>query len=69
MILIDDYKKILNDTKPQIAELEISTGYESLSGQIEELEMHTQQPDFWNDQERSTKIFAQLKVLKIKKAA
>ena len=67
MILIDDYKKILNDTKPQIAELEISTGYESLSGQIEELEMHTQQPDFWNDQERSTKIFAQLKVLKDKK--
>ena len=67
MILIDDYKKILNDTKPQIAELEISTGYETLSGQIEELEMHTQQPDFWNDQERSTKIFAQLKVLKDKK--
>ena len=27
MILIDDYKKILNDTKPQIAELEISTGW------------------------------------------
>ena len=67
MILIDDYKKILNDTKPQIAELEQSTGYEALSGQIEELEMHTQQPDFWNDQERSTKIFAQLKVLKDKK--
>ena len=67
MILIDDYKKILNDTKPQIVELEQSTGYEALSGQIEELEMHTQQPDFWNDQERSTKIFAQLKVLKDKK--
>ncbi len=67
MILIDDYKKILNDTKPQIAELEQSTGYETLAGQIEELEMHTQQPDFWNDQERSTKIFAQLKVLKDKK--
>ncbi len=67
MILIDEYKKILNDTKPQIAELEQSTGYETLAGQIEELEMHTQQPDFWNDQERSTKIFAQLKVLKDKK--
>ncbi|MBQ8604983.1 MAG: peptide chain release factor 2 [Oscillospiraceae bacterium] len=67
MILIDDYKKILNDTKPQIEELEKSTGYEMLAGQIEELEMHTQQPDFWNDQERSTKIFAQLKVLKDKK--
>ena len=67
MILIDDYKKILNDTKPQIEELEKSTGYEMLQGQIEELEMHTQQPDFWNDQERSTRIFAQLKVLKDKK--
>ena len=67
MILIDEYKKILNDTKPQIEELEKSTGYEMLGGQIEELEMHTQQPDFWNDQERSTKIFAQLKVLKDKK--
>lgn len=67
MILIDDYKKILNDIKPQIAELEKSVGYETLQGQIDELEMHTQQPDFWNDQEKSTSIFAKLKVLKDKK--
>ena len=63
-ILIDDYKKILNDTKPQISELEISTGYEALSGQIEELEMHTQQPDFWNDVENSQKISQKIGELK-----
>ena len=47
MIIIDDYKKILNDTRPQIAELAKGLGYERLSNEIEELEMHTHQPDFW----------------------
>ena len=41
MIIIDDYKKILNDTRPQIAELAKGLGYERLSNEIEELEMHT----------------------------
>ena len=68
MILIDDYKKILNDTTPQIAELEVSTGYETLAGQIEELEMHTQQPDFWNDMENSQKVLQEIKQLKGKVA-
>lgn len=67
MILIDDYKKILNDIKPQIKELEDSTGYETLQGAIEELEMHTHQPDFWNDQAKQNEIFSKLKVLKDKK--
>ncbi len=68
MILIDDYKRFLSNIKPQIEELEKSIGYESLFGQIEELEMHTHQPDFWNNQEKSTEIFAKLKVLKDKKS-
>lgn len=67
MILIDDYKKILSDSAPRIADLKQSLGYEQLSGKIEELEMHTQQPDFWNDQDRANGIFAQLKTLKEKR--
>ena len=67
MILIDDYKKILSDSAPRIEDLKQSLGYEQLSGKIEELEMHTQQPDFWNDQDRANGIFSQLKTLKEKR--
>ena len=67
MILLDDYKKILSDSAPRIEDLKQSLGYEQLSGKIEELEMHTQQQDFWNDQERANGIFAQLRTLKEKR--
>ena len=67
MIIIDDYKKILNDTRPQIAELAKGLGYERLSDEIEELEMHTHQPDFWQNRERANSIIAKINGLKKKK--
>ncbi|MEG2191965.1 MAG: peptide chain release factor 2 [Oscillospiraceae bacterium] len=67
MILIDDYKKILNDMRPKIKELEKSKGYERLAVDIEELELHTHQPDFWDDKEKQGQIFSKLKTLKDKK--
>ena len=67
MIIIDDYKKILNDTRPQIAELAKGLGYERLSNEIEELEMHTHQPDFWQNRERANSIIAKINGLKKKK--
>lgn len=67
MILIDDYKKILNDTRPQLKDLELATGYESLGVEIEELELHTHQPDFWEDKEKQDRIFGKLKILRGKK--
>ena len=67
MIIIDDYKKILNDTRPQIAELAKGLGYERLSNEIEALEMHTHQPDFWQNRERANSIIAKINGLKKKK--
>ena len=67
MIIIDDYKKILNDTRPQIAELAKGLGYERLSNEIEELEMHTHQPDFLQNRERANSIIAKINGLKKKK--
>ena len=67
MIIIDDYKKILNDTRPQIAELAKGLGYERLSNEIEEIEMHTHQPDFWQNRERANSIIAKINGLKKKK--
>ncbi len=67
MIIIDDYKKILNDTRPQIAELAKGLGYERLSNEIEELEMHTHQPDFWQNRDRANSIIAKINGLKKKK--
>ena len=67
MIIIDDYKKILNDTRPQIAELAKGLGYERLSNEIEELEMHTHQPDFWQNRERANSIITKINGLKKKK--
>ena len=67
MIIIDDYKKILNDTRPQIVELAKGLGYERLSNEIEELEMHTHQPDFWQNRERANSIIAKINGLKKKK--
>ena len=67
MILIDDYKKVLSDLKPEIASLKAGLGYDRLSGEIEELEMHTQQPEFWNDQAKRNAIYAKLRGLKAKK--
>lgn len=67
MILIDDYKRNLSEIKPKIRELAVSTGYDRLSNEIEELEMHTQQPGFWDDRDRRNAIFAKLRGLKGKK--
>ncbi len=67
MIILDDYKKILSDLRPQIEDLKKSLDYESLIPQIEELEMRQQQPDFWDDQEKQNEVFQSLKTLRTKK--
>ena len=67
MIIIDDYKKILSDSRPKIDELRQSLACDRLGEKIEELEMHTQQQGFWDDPERANGIFAQLKTLKDKR--
>ncbi len=67
MIIIDDYKKILQDSVRDINDLKDAVKYIEIQGKIEELEIHTQQPNFWQDKEKQTDIFQKLKVLKDKK--
>ncbi len=67
MILIDEYKKQVNDSLLDIKDLKDAVDYQVLQEKIDELEMHTQQEDFWSNKEKQTEIFAKLKVLKDKK--
>lgn len=67
MFLLDDYKRILNENLPKIEDLKVGLGYDSLQGQIEELEAHMQQPGFWDSKEKSGVILDKLKILKGKK--
>lgn len=67
MILIDDYKKILSDTRPKLIDLRDAVDYDNLSMEIEKLEAQTHDPAFWEDIEKQKKVFIDTKALKDKK--
>ena len=67
MILIDDYKKILTDLKPEIIDLKDAVAYHSLALEIEKLEHETHEPSFWENAEKQAVVFAKIKALKDKK--
>lgn len=67
MILIDDYKKILNDAKPHLEDLKDAVNYQNLEMEIEKMEAQTHDPAFWEDQEKQVKVFVAIKALKDKK--
>ena len=66
MILIDDYKKIINDIIKDINDVKEAISYDALLVQIEELELHTHDPNFWNDKDKQLSIFQKLKSAKSK---
>ncbi|MEG2081869.1 MAG: peptide chain release factor 2 [Oscillospiraceae bacterium] len=67
MILIDDYKRLLSEAKPQIEDLKDAVSYETLPMEIEKLEVQTHDPAFWENPEKQAEVFTQVKVLKDKK--
>ena len=53
MLEFDDYKAKLNNCKPLLAELGRSMHLEEARAEIEKLHAESEEPDYWNDLERS----------------
>ena len=66
IIALEQAKQELNSFRDQLTELGKALRIEALREQAETLEEKSQSPDFWNDQEKSTKALQTLKQLKDK---
>ena len=66
IIALEQAKQELNAFRDTLTELGRALRIESLREQAETLEAKSQSPDFWNDQEKSTKALQQLKQMKDK---
>lgn len=56
MLEFEEYKVKLNNLKPELEELYTSLGLEQAKREVEELEIKSSQPGFWDNPEESQKI-------------
>ena len=66
MIELEDNSRLLNNLKDKIKLIEDSLKVPKLKEELSVLEKQSLEPDFWNDQENSSKVFAKIKNLKRK---
>jgi len=66
MIELEDNSRILNSLKDKVKLIEDSLKVPKLKEELSILEKQSLEPDFWNDQENSSKVFAKIKNLKRK---
>ena len=66
MIELEDNSRVLNNLKEKIELIEDSLKVPKLKEELSVLEKQSLEPDFWNDQENSSKVFAKIKNLKRK---
>lgn len=64
MLEFEEYKVKLNNLKPQLEELYDSLGLERAKREVEELEIKSSQPGFWDNPEESQKIVSRMGALK-----
>ena len=64
MLEFEEYKVKLNNLKPQLEELYESLGLERAKREVEELEIKSSQPGFWDNPEESQKIVSRMGALK-----
>lgn len=64
MVLLDQYKYDLQQYAPQMADLESALGREEKEKRIAEIEVHMNEPGFWNDGEKSGTLMKEMKLLK-----
>ena len=64
MLQFEEYKVKLNNLKPQLEELYESLGLERAKREVEELEIKSSQPGFWDNPEESQKIVSRMGALK-----
>lgn len=66
MIELEDNSRLLNSLKEKIKLIEESLKVPKLKEELAVLEKESLEPEFWNDQENSSKVFAKIKNLKRK---
>ena len=64
MLQFEEYKVKLNNLKPQLEDLYESLGLERAKREVEELEIKSSQPGFWDNPEESQKIVSRMGALK-----
>ena len=64
MLQFEEYKVKLNNLKPELEELYKSLGLEQAKREVEELEIKSSQPGFWDNPEESQKIVSRMGSLK-----
>ncbi len=64
MLQFEEYKVKLNNLEPAIEELRGNLGLEQARREVEELEMKSSQPGFWDDPESSQKVVSRMGALK-----
>ena len=64
MLQFEEYKVKLNNLKPELEELYQSLGLERAGREVEELELKSSQPGFWDNPEESQKIVSRMGALK-----
>ena len=63
MIELDTYRQQLGKIRASIAELGVALNIEGLKEQLMELQETMNEPDFWNDLERSTSVSKKVRVI------
>lgn len=64
MLQFEEYKVKLNNLKPEIEGLDRALGIEQAKREVEELEIKSSQPGFWDNPEESQKIVSRMGSLK-----
>lgn len=64
MVLIDDVKSRVAELAPEIKDFADALGIDAKKRRLEELEMRSAMPEFYNDSDVSTKVFAEMSALK-----
>ena len=57
MLEFEEYKVKLNNLKPELEELYTSLGLEQAKREVEELEIKSSQPGFWDNPEESQDVY------------
>ena len=64
MLQFEEYKVKLTNMKPALEELRGSLGLEQAAREVDELEMKSAQPGFWDKPEESQKVVSRMGALK-----
>ena len=64
MVILDDVKRQISDLEPEVKDLADALGIERKKRRLEELEMRSAMPEFYNDTAESAKVFSEMGAIK-----